>query len=82
MKKYWVDFSGYVCVEAENEDEAERRMFDYFLKSDELPAGMSDDTWDIDGIEERPEGDPLEVVYGDTFKTPSAQEIEDFWHDR
>ncbi len=79
MKKYWVDFSGYVCVEAENEDEAERRMYDYFLKSDELPAGMSDDTWGIDGIEERPEGDPLEPVYG---KSPTAQEIEDFWNEK
>lgn len=79
MKKYWVDFSGYVCVEAENEDEAERRMFDYFLKSDELPTGMSDSVWDVDSIEERPEGDPLEVVYG---KQPTAQEIEDFWNEK
>ena len=44
MKKYWIDFSGYLCVEAENENEAER--------------------------------------YGDTFKAPTAQEIEDFWNEK
>lgn len=80
MKKYWIDFSGYLCVEAENEDEAERLFWSKFVKDVNEP--FSDDVWDIDGIEERPEGDPLEPVYGDTFKTPTAQEIEDFWHDR
>ena len=80
MKKYWIDFSGYLCVKAENEDEAERLFWTKFVKDVNEP--FYDDVWDIDGIEERPEKDPLEVVYGDTFKTPTAQEIEDFWHDR
>jgi len=80
VKKYWVDFSGYLCVEAENEEEVERLFWEKFVKDVKEP--FSDDVWDIDGIEERPEGDPLVPVYGDTFKTPTAQEIEDFWHDR
>ena len=80
MKKYWVDFSGYLCVEAENEEEVERLFWEKFVKDVKEP--FSDDVWDIDGIEERPEGDPLAPAYGDTFKTPTAQEIEDFWHDR
>ena len=80
MKKYWIDFSGYACVDAENEEDAERLFWAKFVKDVDEP--FSDDVWDIDGIEERPKGDPLEPVYGDTFKTLSAQEIEDFWHDR
>lgn len=80
MKKYWIDFSGYLCVEAENEDEAERLFWAEFVKDVKEP--FFDDVWDIDGIEERPEGDPLAVVYGDTFKAPTAQEIEDFWNEK
>lgn len=80
MKKYWIDFSGYLCVEAENEDEAERLFWAKFVKDVNEP--FSDDVWDIDGIEERSEGDLLEPVYGDTFKTPTAQEIEDFWNEK
>ena len=78
--KYWIDFSGYVCVEADSDGDAERLFWAKFVKDVSEP--FSDDVWDIDGIEERPEGDLLEPVYGDTFKIPSAQEIEDFWHDR
>ena len=80
MKKYWIDFSGYVCIEAENEDKAERFFYNWFAR--ELGDPFSDEVWNIDGIEERPEEDPLEPVYGDTFKTPSAQEIEDFWNEK
>ena len=77
MKKYWVDFSGYVCVEAENEAKAKRLFCNWFAR--ELGEPFSDEVWDIDGIEERPEGDPLEPVYG---KKPTAQEIEDFWNEK
>ena len=77
--KWYIDFSGYCMIEAETAEEAETK----FWKGLRPPCEEAfDDVWDIDGIEERPEEDPLEPVYGDTFKTPSAQEIEDFWHDR
>lgn len=41
-----------------------------------------DDVWDIDGIEERADGDPLEPVYGAGFNKTTAQDLEDFWHDK
>ena len=78
MKKYWIDFSGYLCVEAENEDEAERLFWAKFVKNVNEP--FFDDVWDIDNIEERPEGDPFAVVYGSN--PPTAQEIEDFWNEK
>ncbi len=54
MKEYWIDFSGYLKVEAENADEAERKFWNAvntkcpFLGRD----GFSDDVWDLDATEE------------------------------
>ena len=54
MKKFWIDFSGYVVVEAENADEAERKFWHAihtkcpFLAGD----GFSDDVWNLDATEE------------------------------
>jgi hypothetical protein len=48
-KKYYVDFSGYCVIEAENEDEVERLFWTGLRPPCE--AGK-DDVYDIDGIEE------------------------------
>lgn len=54
MKEFWIDFSGYLKVEAENADEAERKFWHAintkcpFLARD----GFSDDVWDLDATEE------------------------------
>ena len=50
-KKYYVDFSGYCIIEAENEDEAERLFWTGLRPPCE--AG-DDDVYDIDCIEEVP----------------------------
>lgn len=48
--KYWIDFSGYVCVEAKDEDEAEHLFWVQFAK--DVAEPFSNDVWDIDGVEE------------------------------
>lgn len=93
--KYWIDFSGYVCVEAESAEDAERKFWQGFVADVSEP--FSDDVWDIDGIEERTDGDSLSTVYGDckgaaevafngvaascTYK-PTQKDLEDFWNDK
>lgn len=74
---YWVDFSGYVKVDADSKEDAERKMWDAINRTLAFPTCFYDDVWDIDGIEERADGDPLGPVYKTT-----AQDLEDFWHDR
>ena len=64
-KKFWVDFSGYVCVEAESLDEAERLFWEGFVNNCHEP--FSDDVWDVDNIEERTDGPLLNTVYKDEF---------------
>lgn len=54
MKEYWIDFSGYVKVEAENADEAARKFYNANSPF-RAREGFSDDTWEIEGIEEIPE---------------------------
>ena len=79
MKKYWVDFSGYLCVNAENEDEAERKFWRFINEGIDLSHGdLFDDVWDIDLIEERTDYGSLEPV----SEAPSQQELEDFWNDK
>lgn len=71
--KYWVDFSGYMKVEATSADEAERKFWHFINKGIDLSHGdLSDDVWDIDGIEA--------VVEEKTEPTP--KDWEDFWHDK
>lgn len=48
--EYYVDFSGYLRVEADSADEAEAKMWE-FINGIILPHDISDDVWDIDGIE-------------------------------
>jgi hypothetical protein len=74
--KYWIDFSGYVKVEADSKEEAESLFWRWFVQNCREP--FSDDVWDIDGIEEAKEGDLLEPSSNEI----TAQDWEDFWHDR
>ena len=53
--KYWIDFSGYLKVEADSPEDAERKMWE-LINSYNLTGDFSDDVWDIDGIEEAVEG--------------------------
>lgn len=75
-KKYWVDFSGYCCVDAENEDEVEKKMW---AAIDQAFDGkiIYDDVWDIDGIEEDTDGDLFAVI--ERPFQPTMQELEDFF---
>lgn len=96
MKEYWIDFSGYVKIEAENEKEAEYKF--WHAKSPfRSVEGFSEDVWGLDGIEEV-SNDPyngwnkenvvdflLDREDEPTFKNPNApnlQDIEDFWNDK
>lgn len=64
-KKFWVDFSGYVCVEAENPEQAEWLFWQKFVANCYEP--FSDDVWDIESIEERTDEPLLNTVYKDEF---------------
>lgn len=75
--KYWIDFSGYVCVEAESAEDAESKFWQKFVPDASEP--FSDDVWNIDGIEERVDGDLLEPVYGGN---PTQKDLEDFWNNK
>lgn len=47
---YWIDFSGYVKVEADSKEDAEQKFWALFAGACHEP--FSDDVWDIDGIED------------------------------
>lgn len=79
--KYWVDFSGYACIEADSPEQAEEKMWEAIHNAFDERT-VFDDVWDIDGIEERVDGDPLEPVYKTGFNKTTAQDLEDFWHDK
>lgn len=50
MKEFYIDFKGYCCIEAENEEEAEEK----FWKGLQPPSKDTwDDVYDIEGISER-----------------------------
>lgn len=51
MKEFYVDFSGYLTVQAESADEAEQKTWDW-INAGKLPEGFFNDVWDIDCIEE------------------------------
>ena len=80
MKKFWIDFSGYVTVEVENANRAERKFWDAihnkcpFLDRD----GFSDDVWDIIDITE----EDFDVSTIDNPNKPTLQDLEDFWNDK
>lgn len=57
MKEFWVDFSGYMKVKAETPEEAERKFWKFINEGIDLSHGdLSDDVWDVEGIEEYQEG--------------------------
>ena len=50
MKEFYIDFTGYCCIRAENEEEAEEK----FWKGLQPPSEDTfDDVYDIEGISER-----------------------------
>ena len=79
MKKFWIDFSGYVVVEAENADEAERRFWHAVHTKCPFLSwnGFSDDVWDVDATTEVDEVSTI-----DNPNKPTFQDIEDFWNDK
>ena len=74
MKKFWVDFSGYGWVEAETEQEAEAKFWQFVETRANNSGILEDDVWDIEGIEEKPD-EPRQYE-------PTARDWEDFWHDK
>ena len=75
MKEYWIDFSGYLKVEAENADEAERKFWHAvntqcgFCGRD----GFSDVVWDLGATEE---------VSNDIYNGWHKENVVDFLLDR
>ena len=55
--KYWVDFRGYLKIEADSPEDAERKMWK-LIDSHNLPVDFSDNVWEIEGIEEAAEDIP------------------------
>lgn len=49
MKTWYVDFSGYCEIEAENEFEAEEKFWNFINSDKALPQNI----YDFDGIEEK-----------------------------
>lgn len=47
---FWVDFSGYLKIKAENQQEAEDKFWDW-VNSISASGDFSADVWDIDVIE-------------------------------
>ncbi len=52
MRKFYIDFSGYLKVEANTPREAEEKFWRLVNSQFNLTGDYSDDVWDIDGIEE------------------------------
>lgn len=51
-KNFYVDFSGYVMVSAETEEEAEKLFWEKFVYQIVSNNDCYDDVWDIESIEE------------------------------
>ena len=56
MKEFWIDFSGYLRVKAENADDAERKMLKLINEKFNLTEDFSNDVWNIEYVEEYEEG--------------------------
>lgn len=48
--EFWVDFNGYLKIEAEDKNDAESKFWDW-VNSISASGDFSDDVWDIDVIE-------------------------------
>ena len=56
-KAFWVDFTGYVKIKAESETEAEKKFWNFINANCDISnTDLSDDVWEIEGIEEFAEG--------------------------
>lgn len=76
MAKYWVDFCGYCCVEAENENEVETKVQAAINQAFDGKT-IYDEVWDIECIEERTDDDLFAVIERPAQLT--IQELEDFF---
>ena len=59
--KFWIDFSGYVCVDAESKQDAEQKMWDAINRTLAFPTCFYDDVWDIDSIEPAENTNPMNL---------------------
>lgn len=56
MKEYWVDFSGYLRVKADNEGDAEEKFWHLVSDFNMNKENFANDVWQIDCIEEYEKG--------------------------
>lgn len=56
--KYYVDFSGYLTIEANSAEEAEQKMW-ALINSLNMTGDYSDDVWDIENVEPIPNAQEL-----------------------
>lgn len=59
--EYYVDFSGYFRVEADNEEDALARVRN-FLDETPLPDEFVDNTWDLENVEACPIPSPIGTI--------------------
>lgn len=50
-KKFWIDFSGYLVINAEDEKDAQGKFWDW-VNSISASKDFSDDVWDIEHVEQ------------------------------
>ena len=92
MKKFWIDFSGYVCVDAESAEEAENKMWDAIHRTLAFPTDFYDDVWEVEGVKEwKDDQSLLETVYSEreieimkflaAGHVLTADEWEEFWRE-
>lgn len=56
MKEFYVDFSGYLTIKANDATEAENKFWQFVNELD-FSGDISNDVWDIDYVEEFEESD-------------------------
>ena len=66
-KEFYIDFSGYLTIEAADEDEAERKFWQ-FVDSFAHRTDIYNDVWDIEGITLRK--DNIEPLFADILQFP------------
>ena len=54
MKEFYIDFSGYLTIKANDVTEAENKFWQ-FVNGLDFSGDMSNDVWDIDNVEESKE---------------------------
>lgn len=65
--RFWIDFTGYVSIEAKNEELARQQFWSRFVPNDN--EVFANQQWEITGIEEGID------------EKPTAKDWEDFWYD-